>query len=305
MIDAATTRSLRTAFVGSASKAWYPAFAAWEEIFPACDSSIAVIFLAESAFRIGRVPVAEALLAHTPSMMARLPSVVELTQAVDLATATRKSNPIDPKADGIALLESGQFEAALHYWSDPARAGARDQDLRIAQATYGLGEYELTRALALKAKAAGRGDRFASLLDSSARGIERCGRLNEQPVVTLPHPMIRDIRQLFSQDDVAGLRSLTALALEWSMMAGDWSDMILMLRRGMFAGDTGLLQDVRASFDDGLVALANSRMFKEVAGEDFLTFVAECYEQRTMGRDLGEIRLAGLQSSATTAGVRG
>ena len=55
-----------------------------------------------------------------------------------------------------------------------------------------------------------------------------------------------------------------------------------MLRRGMFAGDTGLLQDVRPPFDDGLAALATSRMFREVAGPDFVAFVEACYAQRQL-----------------------
>lgn len=284
MTDALTPRDVRAAFVSSASKAWYPAVAAWEAVIPACDSSIAILFLAEAAFRVGRISVASSLLAHTPPALARLAGVAELTTAVANAVAARETSAIDAKTDGIALLEAGLFEAALHYWSDPARSGARDQDLRIAQAAYGLGEYELTRDIALKAKAAGRGERFASLLDGGTRGVERCSRLTGQAVMTLPHPMIRDLRQLFAQDDMAGLRSLTALALEWSVMAGDWSDMILMLRRGMFAGDTTLLQDVRPSFEDGMTALTSSRMFREVAGEEFRAFVAACCEERQAAR---------------------
>ena len=59
-------------------------------------------------------------------------------------------------------------------------------------------------------------------------------------------------------------------------MAGDWSELIVMLRRGMLAGDTDLLHATRPHLHAGVIALQGARPFNEVAGDEFRAYVGAC-----------------------------
>jgi hypothetical protein len=213
MFDASVLQDVRAACVDSTGKAWFSALARWEALLPVTGTRIAGAFLAEATLKVGRLDQAAAYAALIPKPMQSLDSIAALSRAIAASAAGATSASADPEIAGAKALGGVRFEAALHRWGDAGLETSREAPLRLAQAAYGLGEYELAKAIAMHGQALGglatEADRYKSLLDSSQRGIERCRRLGGQPVNALPHPIIRDLRAMFSQDDETDLSALT------------------------------------------------------------------------------------------------
>ena len=283
MRDAVSDADVKAALLSSTAKSWFSAVAAWEAVIRDMREPLAFAFLAEASLRIGRFAAAQHCVARVPRPMAALPSMIEIGTAADAAMTVdpERIGGSDESTAGMALLEAGRYEAALQYWAESSDASSRDAPLRLAQAAYGLGAYDLAFEFANKVEVTGN-NRFKALRENSQRGLERRQRLEGQAVNDLPHPIIRELRLLFSQDDATGLGPLTVLAVEWCVMAGDWSDLIVMMRRGMLAGDADIFRPVEPSHDPALLSFMASRQFQSVAGADFRAYAAACLDRRAV-----------------------
>jgi tetratricopeptide (TPR) repeat protein len=278
----------------STAKSWMDAVDFWTNAAESNSYVFCDFFLAEAAFSIGDFELARTAFARVAASHQQLPSVAAFAKVV---RAEREVSHYESAQSGITfsklleselaagtaerefgrrLLSEGQFARALEYWTAVDLDGHPERELRLANAHYKLGQYAEALAQIARLAAAGRyAEKIAPLKDKCIKGAERAKRAYSRGPDALGHPFIRDVREFLTHNDSIGLSHLAVIATDWCGGIGAWDSLIVLLRRGMLAGDKTILKDIPKTYAGDLALFAKSRAMRAVSLAQFRDYVGE------------------------------
>jgi tetratricopeptide (TPR) repeat protein len=278
----------------STAKAWTKAFTFWSQTGDSSHYAICDYFLAEAAFNIGEFDLAKSAFARVPALYLQLPSVAAFALAVQadrtvsnyqsMSSGLAFSKLLDNQSStgpvereiGRRLISEGQFVKALEYWFTVDPDGHPERELRLATAHYKLGQYLDALAHIERLDEGGRyADKTVLLKEKCMKGLERATRAYGREPDALGHPFIRDIREFLTHSDSLTLQQLATLAADWCGAIGAWDGFVVLLRRGMLAGDKTLLSQVPKSYSRDLVMFSKSRAMHSVSLAQFRDYAVQ------------------------------